>query len=260
MKKIVIVSGSGRKKGNTMKIVSAIQEKLGSKEFEFDTIFLYDHTIHGCIGCKACTLKHETACPFKDDVFGIMEQLKGADGLIFASPVYSRMVTGQLKQFIDRTNYVLHRPSLIGIPTLLVATTDIGMAKKVTDYMAVIASSMGARVEGALHIKVGKMKNDAKYKLRVDKDIESMSQVFKKSILEGKEQAPSFKQLVRFNFWRKRAMISKEKNSVDFDYWNQRGWIEEDFFYEIRSPKLKLMILGLLLKIMEKKIRQGVLY
>jgi len=261
MKKIIVLSGSARKKGNTMKSVEAIQKKFEpSDQFEWEHIYLYDYNIKGCIGCKACIIKDGNACPFKDDVLGIMEKLKSADGIIFASPVYSRAVTGQLKNFIDRTNYALHRPSLIGIPSISVSTTDIGMAKKVANYLTVIASSMGTRNEGVLAVRMGSLNNNPKYRKKVERDIDKIGEKFRVSVLEGKKQNPTFEQLLRFNFWRTRAVISREKYPNDYNYWNENGWADSEYYYDAKIKFVHSMVIKLLIRKLEGKIREGVLY
>ena len=261
MRKIIVLSGSAKKKGNSMKIVETIKERFGAvEEFEWEYIYLYDHHIQGCIGCKACIRKDENACPFKDDVPKIMEKLEHADGIVFVSPVYSRLVTGQLKNFIDRTNYVLHRPRLNAIPSIVVSTTDIGMAKTVANYLSVIASSMGARVDGKLAVKIGAMHNDQRYRSKIENDIVRTSNAFKKSVLKGKQQKPRFKQLLRFNLWKTRATIEKNKYPNDYMYWENKGWTEKPFFYDTAISPIKLLMMRVIVKRLNKIISKGLLY
>jgi multimeric flavodoxin WrbA len=261
MKKIMVLSGSARKNGNSMKVVDAIKEQFGAEdEFEWEYIYLYDYQIRGCIGCKVCRRKEGRACPFKDDVPKIMEKLEGADGIVFASPVYSRTLTGQLKNFIDRTNHVLHRPRLSAIPSMIVSTTDIGMAKAVANYLAVIASSMGARVDGKLAVKMGAMHNDQRYSTKIEKDIIKMSEAFKKSVRKGKQQKPTFNQLLRFNFWKTRAIVEKDKYPNDYMYWKNNGWIEMPFFYDTVISPIKLLLMKGFEKRISKIVSKGVLY
>lgn len=260
MKRIVVLSGSGKKHGNTMKLVESIQTSFGDEDqFDWKYIYLYDYEIKGCIGCKACVRKDENACPFKDDVLSIMEVLKSADGIILASPVYSRAVTGQLKQFIDRTNYVLHRPSLIEIPTISVSTTDVIMSKKIANYLSVIGSSMGARIEGELAVKIGKMRNNPSYKSKVEKEIEKISKSFKHSVLEGKQQTPNMHQLMRFNGWKTRVIVSKEEYPNDYLYWEKNGWIDMDFFHKISLNPVTKVFFRIVNKRISKIMKTGFL-
>lgn len=261
MKNIVVLSGSPKKKGNTMKRVEAIKVEIGvSESFDWEVIHTYDYNIHGCIGCKACIIKDDYACPFKDDVIPLLEKLEAADGIIFTSPVYSRAISGQLKNFIDRTNYALHRPKLIGTPSIIISTTDIGMAKPVAKYLSVIASSMGARVDGMLTVKIGAYHNDAKYKNKIENEITRLSNTFKISVLAGKEQTPTMGQLVRFNIWKTRAIVTQEKYPSDYKYWEANGWLDKPFFYPTKINIVKLFVMKLLVKKLKKVVGMGVLY
>lgn len=261
MKKILVLSGSPKKKGNTMGIVNELKGQIGELDkFDWEVIHIYDHNIHGCIGCKACIIKDDYACPFKDDVIPLLERLQLADGIIFTSPVYSRAVTGQLKNFIDRTNYALHRPKLVGIPTVVITTTDIGMAKSVAKYLSVIASSMGVRVDGILPIKIGAYCNDSNYKDQVDQDLNKIAKIFKASVIEGKQQTPTMGQLLRFNIWKTRAIVTKEKYPSDYNYWDEKKWIDKPFFYPTSINPIKLTMMKLLVKKLKRIIAKGVLY
>lgn len=260
MYKIVVLSGSPRKKGNTMSLVEVLHEVMGFDDFEFEYLHLYDYEIKPCIGCKMCLSKDGLLCPFKDDVLTILDKLKEADGLILASPTYSRLVTGPMKTFIDRTNYVLHRPSLINKPTVSIATTDILMAKKVSDYLGVIGSSMGAKMIGSLPVRIGAFHNNASYRKRVDDRIETLGQEFASAVSSKTMDVPTIKQLFRFNVWKTRVIIGREMYPNDYKYWADNGWIDKSYFYEISLPLGKKIASKLMRRRLEKLIRTGVIY
>ncbi|MCH4889538.1 flavodoxin family protein [Acidaminobacter sp. JC074] len=258
MKKILVLSGSPRKNGHTMKFVNEIESNMN--QFDFEYLHVYDLDIKPCIGCKACIKKDEMACPFKsDDVLPILEKLERADGLIFTSPTYSRTVSGQLKNFIDRTNFSLHRPRLINIPMIAVSTTDILMADKVASYLGVIGSSMGANVIGGLGVKIGKYHNDSNYKAKVEKTVPKMSHDFMMAV-ENPNRKPSMKQLLRFTLWKTRAVIGKDISPNDYQYWHDKGWIEKDFFTDVSIPFPKKLVVKIASKRLSKLIQTGILY
>jgi len=71
MKKVLIISGSPRKRGNTMRIVK-ILENLMKKEdqnVEFKYLHLIDKELKWCRGCWRlnCLNKGGTSCPLNDD-------------------------------------------------------------------------------------------------------------------------------------------------------------------------------------------------
>ena len=102
--KIIALQGSPRKKGNTAKILSWVEEELHSLGHEVESIYLNDKNIKGCLACAKCKEKPETiGCVQKDDAPEILEKMINADITIFASPLYFWGVTSQLKAMIDRT-------------------------------------------------------------------------------------------------------------------------------------------------------------
>jgi len=99
--KVLGISGSPRKGGNTEILLR--QALDGATEAGADVEFLRvaDHEINPCDGCWAC---QETGkCHIDDDMQLVYGKLLEANGIIFATPVYWFGMTGQLKILIDRT-------------------------------------------------------------------------------------------------------------------------------------------------------------
>jgi hypothetical protein len=68
MKKIIVISGSPRKNGDTSKVVKQIVEQMSSKaDIQFEYIFLREQNLEFCKGCMQCMSKGEEKCPIKDD-------------------------------------------------------------------------------------------------------------------------------------------------------------------------------------------------
>ena len=68
---------------------------------ETETITLWDKDIRSCTVCDIC--KEKYACPQDDDVMGIYEKLLDPEGIIMASPTYYAMVSGKMKNLMDRS-------------------------------------------------------------------------------------------------------------------------------------------------------------
>lgn len=100
MAKILGISGSPRKEGNTSYAVKYALETLKNADFETKYISLSGKNIQPCISCWRCS---ETgSCWQKDDMEKIIAALRWCDALILGSPVYFGMVSGQLKTMMDR--------------------------------------------------------------------------------------------------------------------------------------------------------------
>lgn len=100
MKKIIAFLGSPRKNGTTAKVMEQVIEGAKSEGAEIITYYLNDPEIKGCQGCFYC--RGNEGCATKDALQPMYEQLKAADGIIIASPIYFMSVTSQTKKLIDR--------------------------------------------------------------------------------------------------------------------------------------------------------------
>jgi multimeric flavodoxin WrbA len=103
MKRILAVSGSPRKGGNTEGLLNAALDECRAAGFETDTFYLSEHPIKPCIGCELCT--EEKRCVLSgDDMEAFIERADLCDAILIGSPVYYRNVTAQLKALFDRTH------------------------------------------------------------------------------------------------------------------------------------------------------------
>ena len=100
-KNIVVLSGSPRKDGNTVRLTAAF---IAGAEAAGKAIALFRVAglqIGGCRGCGHCC-KNQGVCVQKDDMPPILDALRKADALVLTSPVYYFSITAQLKLAIDR--------------------------------------------------------------------------------------------------------------------------------------------------------------
>jgi multimeric flavodoxin WrbA len=101
-KKVVVVSSSFRKNGNSETLANEFIRGAKETGNEVETIYLRDITLNYCRGCFACLkLNH---CVIDDDAKELMEKVRTADVLCFATPLYYYAMSGQLKTFLDRMN------------------------------------------------------------------------------------------------------------------------------------------------------------
>jgi len=101
MGKIVVISGSPRRKGNTAAMVGAFikaAEGNGHEVVRFDAAMM---NIGGCRDCCTC-FKTGKACSFDDDFNIIAPRILNADAVVFAMPVYWYSIPAQIKGVIDR--------------------------------------------------------------------------------------------------------------------------------------------------------------
>lgn len=101
-KKVLIISTSPRKNGNSETLTDAFLKGAADGGNTAEKISLYDKTIGFCKGCLAC--QKTGCCVIHDDADMIAQKMLTADVLVFATPVYYYSVSGQLKTMLDRAN------------------------------------------------------------------------------------------------------------------------------------------------------------
>ncbi len=100
-KKLVVITGSPRKNGNSFAMTDAFikaAEARGHEVTRFDAAMM---KIGGCHACETC-FKTGKACSFDDDFNKIAPAILDADGIVFTMPVYWYSIPAQIKGVIDR--------------------------------------------------------------------------------------------------------------------------------------------------------------
>jgi multimeric flavodoxin WrbA len=100
--KITAVLGSPRLQGNSGTLAHKFLDTSKDRGAEVRVFPLNLLSFQGCQGCGACKTNTE-ACILEDDLSQVLENIKAADVLLLASPVYFGDLSGQLKCFFDRT-------------------------------------------------------------------------------------------------------------------------------------------------------------
>ncbi len=100
-KKILILSGSPRKNGNSDYLCDRFFEGAKAVGHDVEKIFINDKKIAYCRACYACQKLGK--CIIKDDMEEILNKIIAADVLVFASPVYFYSINAQIKTVLDRT-------------------------------------------------------------------------------------------------------------------------------------------------------------
>ena len=103
--KVIGIVGSPRKTGNTAFLVNEAMKIIASEDIETKVIHLSGKKIDPCNGCLV--FKETKHCVIKGDDFeSVLLEMKSADGIIVASPVYFGSATSQLTSLLHRAAYV----------------------------------------------------------------------------------------------------------------------------------------------------------
>ncbi len=95
-KKILILSASPRKGGNSDLLCD--QFLRGAKEagHEAEKIFLREKEVNHCVACGAC-LENGGTCVQKDDMAEVLDKMTAADVIAMATPVYFYTMNYELR-------------------------------------------------------------------------------------------------------------------------------------------------------------------
>jgi multimeric flavodoxin WrbA len=100
-KKVLILSSSPRKKGNSNALFDRFMEGAIEAKHQVEKVVLADKKINYCTGCYAC--RGNGRCAQKDDMAQILDSMIEADVIVMATPVYFYTMCAQMKTVIDRT-------------------------------------------------------------------------------------------------------------------------------------------------------------
>lgn len=103
--KVIGLSSSARKDGNTALLLNTVFEELQKEGIETELIQLAGQVIEPCKACWACGGKGN--CVHRKDMFReIFEKMKEVDGILLGSPVYSANVSANMQAFLERAAVV----------------------------------------------------------------------------------------------------------------------------------------------------------
>jgi len=112
--KVLGIAGSPRRGGNTDILLAEVMAGAASLQAETKTVILCELNIAPCRHCDGCLKTGE--CIVDDDMQQMHKDLREADHIVLASPIFFMGVTAQTKAMIDRCQalwvikYVLKLP------------------------------------------------------------------------------------------------------------------------------------------------------
>ena len=105
--RVLAISGSARKGGNTATLLRRVLAVLEERGIETEIIELAGKRAQGCTACLKCRETLDHRCHGRNDAINeCIEKADAADGLLIGSPVYFGDVSAETKALIDRLGYV----------------------------------------------------------------------------------------------------------------------------------------------------------
>ena len=101
--KILALNGSPRTDGASASIMGQLIGKFSANGHDVTRYDLNRLQIRGCQECFVCKKRKTDSCAVRDGLTGPLEEMKTADAVVVATPVFYGDVSAQLKCVIDRT-------------------------------------------------------------------------------------------------------------------------------------------------------------
>ena len=148
MKKILILSASPRKYGNSDILCQQFMKGAEDAGNQVELLSLYDKNIGFCRACYACFKTGK--CVLKDDMAEILGKIQAADVLVVATPTYFLTMNGKRKHTIDR--FLPKWQDLGGHDVYIIITGHDGREglKLVGEELTTIFSYLGNEIKGVI--------------------------------------------------------------------------------------------------------------
>jgi len=225
--KIIAICGSPRK-GNTYKVLNSIKENYPNIDYKI--LMLKDLRFELCKGCYSCVLRGEEKCPIKDDRDMIVREMLDADGIIFASPTYSHMISALMKNFFDRFGFYAHRPRFFEKYAMSLTTASGYGGEFAIKYMDKMAEVFGFNMVPPLDLNVrpGKIKEVNRQKNH-KKTVDAVN-ILLARIKKGERTKPSIDFLVPFHIFKLVSELDRDLMKADYEYYKDK----KNYYYDTK--------------------------
>lgn len=123
-KKIVVITGSPRKNGNSFAMTDAFIKAAEEKSHRVTRFDAAEMNVSGCHACETC-YKTDKACSFDDDFNLIAPAVLDADVVVFSMPVYWYSIPAQIKAVIDKLySFCVAGKDIAGKECMLIACCE----------------------------------------------------------------------------------------------------------------------------------------
>lgn len=220
--KILAINGSPRTvRSNTRRLAQFVLEGAADAGAETEMIDLCDLRVTPCTACEGCSFNG--ICVFEDDVPLIVERMKGADGIVFASPVYIDNVSGQMKVFFDRLADTIHYQMLAGKYGCSLATTHTSGGDEVVAYQNHVLNYLAVVSVGGLSVATGGDLDavDAK-----EADARALGKKLAGAIKNGFSNPAQEAEIAgNRDFFKDIVVENRDLRTEEYERWVRMGWI-----------------------------------
>jgi multimeric flavodoxin WrbA len=220
--KIIAINGSPRTiRSNTRRLAQLVLDGAAEAGAETEMIDLCDHRVTPCTACEGCSFNG--ICVFDDDVPVLVERMKEADGIVFASPVYIDNVSGQMKIFFDRLADAIHYQVLYGKYGCAVATTHTSGGDEVVAYQNHVLNYLAVISVGGLSVATG---GKAEVVDARESDARALGRNLADAITKGFTDPEQEVEIAgNREFFKDLVIENRDLRTEEYERWVKLGWI-----------------------------------
>ena len=220
--KILAINGSPRTvRSTTRRLAGFVLEGAADAGTETEMIDLCELRVAPCTACEACSLNG--TCVNDDDVPSLVDRMKEADGIVFASPVYIDNVSGQMKVFFDRLADAIHYQVLAGKYGCSVASTHTSGGNEVVKYQNHVLNYLGVIAVGGLSVATG---GDAEVVDAREVDIRALGKKLAGAVRDGFSDPEQEDEIAgNREFFKDIVVENRDFRPGDYERWVKSGWI-----------------------------------
>lgn len=216
---VLAIVGSQNPYSFTLATVKKLFEHDALKCYKKEIIALKDFNISDCIGCECCF--QEGYCPLDqhDNFNVIVDKMKAADVILFASPIYLYTMPGSFKTFFDRLSRGIHTMFFAGKLSFSLITTRASGIKYLQEYMEILMHYLGMKQLGTFAYSKATREWDRfieRTAVSIAKEIENCNCYFNAGLEKN------------YNYQRElyTAPDIAKKKGYEIEFWNQ-NWVNE---------------------------------
>ena len=161
--KVLIVSGSRNPQGQTARAADALLQGVISEGGQGERVFLPKMNIESCRQCEDSgwgICRTEGKCVIEDDFAAIVDQIRDADAVVFANPVYFSDLSESMRAFTDRLRrtcmHAAGKDGIAGKPAIGICVAGGGGGGACCGCVARALALGAGRAAAALALEAGR--------------------------------------------------------------------------------------------------------
>jgi multimeric flavodoxin WrbA len=220
--KILAIHGSPHTtRSTTRKLAGYVLEGAAEAGAETEMIDLCDFRVSPCTACEGCSFNG--ICVYEDDVPALVERMKEADGIVFASPVYIDNISGQMKIFFDRLADAIHYQLLAGKFGCSVATTHTSGGDEVVAYQNHVLNYLGVMAVGGLSVAT---EGNAETVDAAEGDARVLGKKLACAVRDGFSDPKQEEEITgNREFFKDLVIGNRDFRTEEYERWVRLGWI-----------------------------------